>query len=291
MKRVILGCLSSFLFVQLCAAQASRPVIRVGDTFRGPVKQVRSERALLRVEEGLVVESQRTLFQVVNYSENGLSREILVLRGSSIQQKTVETYQPSGERESTSIFAANGTLISKIGYEYDSQGRLASEVRYNGDGSVKERKIIQLSDSPPRQLAVTKISGSGSTVETSINTIERDPHGGRAMRSVWSTTNSDGGRVENIFEVDKSGTHNDQQLFYSADGSLTGKRVSIVDAGVNRLEATEYDATGNIKNRTLETREYDSLRNLRKITNYKWNSSLQKFEPFVVSYHIIEYYQ
>ena len=255
---------------------------------------MRYERAELRVADGVEIEGPRTLIQVVNYSENGLLRETLLYRGGAVHQKTVQTYLPDGNREGTSVFNGDGKLISKVGYEYDSQGLLVSEVLYLGDGSVKERKTIEASDTPRRRIAITRTIGTGATAETSINTIESlSPIGSPRpeKRSIWATTKADGIRTEDSYEVDASGTHNDQQLRYSADGSLTGKRVSIVDAGVNRLEATEYDAAGNIKNRTLETREYDSHRNLIQITGYKWNSTQQKFEPFVVSYHIIEYYQ
>jgi hypothetical protein len=78
---------------------------------------------------------------------------------------------------------------------------------------------------------------------------------------------------------------------YAADGALTGRRVSIVDAGNNRLEATEYDGVGNIKYRTLETREHDSRHNLIKMTNYLWNPTRQTFLPVAVLYNTIEYFK
>jgi len=295
MKRLLLASLTAILFCQFSfAQQPTSKSFRVGDIFRGHIKSVRSERAQVRVEGGVEIESSRILFQVTNYSENGLSRESISYRGPAIQRRTVEAYLPSGERDSTSIYGSDGSLISKTGYEYDSQGQLTAEVQYLGDGSVKERRTIQSTDSPQRQVAVTKTSGNGATIETSINTSEHVAStfpNSPAKKSVWTTTKPDGSRTENIFEVDSAGAHNDQQVSYGADGTLTGKRVSIVDAGVNRLEATEYDGAGNIKTRSLETREYDSHRNLIKVTNYMWNSTQQTFVPVAVSYNTIEYFK
>ena len=295
MKRLLLASLAATLFCQFSfAQQPSGNGVRVGDAFRGHIKSVRSERSQVRVVDGVEVEGSRMLFQAINYSEDGLGRETINYRGAAIQRNTVEAYLPSGDRDSTSVYGPDGTLISKVGYEYDLRGQLGTEVQYLADGSVKERRTIQSIDSPQRQVAIARTSGAGTTIETSINTSEYTTSTlptGPSKRSVWTTTKADGSRTENIFEVDSSGTHNDQQVTYSAEGTLTWKRVSIVDAGINRLEATEYDGAGNINIRSLETREYDSHRNLIKMTNYTWNPTRQTFVPIAVSYNTIEYFK
>ena len=53
----------------------------------------------------------------------------------------------------------------------------------------------------------------------------------------------------------------------------------------------KYDGHGNVRQKTFETREYDSRRNLIKIVNYRWNAELQKFEPASATYHRITYFQ
>jgi hypothetical protein len=67
--------------------------------------------------------------------------------------------------------------------------------------------------------------------------------------------------------------------------------VSKVNRDITRLEATEYDANGAVIRKTLETREYDSLRNITAVVNYKWNAALEKFEPVARTYHHIEYFE
>ena len=288
MSKTALAMLSLILVSQICLGQQGQ-MTRVGDAFRGLIKEVRSETVQVRIEQGVPIEGPRTLNQIVTYSDNGLRREtVSYVRGSIQHRKTIETYLPGGNRESLSVYDAEGTLISKSVYEYDHSGQPLVETQYNADGSVKEKKINQWSNPTGGLTAITKTTGDGTTLETSINSnnfgTKNSP-----KRSVWTTTKPDGSRIENNFEVDSSGTHNDQQSYYAPDGSLTGRRVSLVDANVTRLESTVYDGTDNIKNRTLETREYDSHHNLIKITNYRWNATKNEFEPFTIAYHTIVY--
>jgi hypothetical protein len=227
----------------------------------------------------------------VSYSEDGRRRVAESFSRGTVTRKIVETFRPDGHRETTSVYDGNGTLITQSGYEYDARGLPLVQTQSSGDGSVKETKVNNWSDAGAL-VGVTKSPANGTAIESSVNSNNYSTRtSGEPSRSVWSATKSDGTRTENIFEVDTNGTHNDQQINYSADGSVTGKRVSIVDAGVTRLEAIEYDGSGNITKRTLETREYDSKRNLNKITNFKWNAERKEFEPFVITYHTITYYR
>jgi antitoxin component YwqK of YwqJK toxin-antitoxin module len=277
------------ILIAICFGQQAE-MFRVGDVFRGAIKQVRSETVLVKKgDDGAVIEGPRILVQIINYSDNGLARELFSYRGGSLQTKTVETFLPGGNRESVSVYNAELKLTAKTVYEYDPSGRLLSEVQYSPDGSINERREIQSNSAA--QFAITKTTGNGSTVETSINS--RDSATGSSLpvakRSVWTTTKADGSRTENIHAVDASGNHNDQVMQYTSNGTLLGRSVSITNASITRLERTEYDAADNIKIHSLETREYDSRHNLTKITNYRWNPSRQEFEPFAIAYHTIEY--
>lgn len=266
---------------------------RVGDGYHGHIQQVRSEAAVVRIRDGATVEQPLVLIQIVNYSEDGRRREIESYNRGTFSQKTINTYLADGQEESMAVYAGDGTLISKREYEHDPANLRSAETQFRPDGSIKEKKTNQGNDSA-NMVIVTKSSGTGTTVETSINTKNHStgaPPNGEPKRSVWTTTKPDGSRTENIFEVDANGTHNDQQVTYSPDGSLTGKRISLVNADVTRLEATEYDASGNITKRTLQTREYDSQHNINKSTEFRWNPERKEFEPFVITYNTITYYR
>ncbi|MGH9971082.1 MAG: hypothetical protein ACREBG_25265 [Pyrinomonadaceae bacterium] len=174
--------------------------------------------------------------------------------------------------------------MRKIGFEYNDRGLLVSETHYNSDGSVKETILIQPTESSDGLVAVSRWKADGTPVETSVNSRDQ-----ASRQSHWTTTKADGSRVENAFAVDTPGKHRDERTSYNADGSLAGRRVSLVDARANRLEATEYAADGTVLKKSLQTREYDSHGNLIKNVNYRWNASLQEFEPVLVTYHMISY--
>ena len=292
MKRFTLSVLSLVLLTDVCSAQQATAVMtRVGDTFRGHIQQVRTENVSIRFKNGEIVEGPRILTNVVSYSEDGRRRELKAYARGSLQKRTVETFLPGGQLESISVDNGDGIFVSRVGFEYDAAGRLTIETRYLADGSIKEKKVNQWNESSGL-VAVTKSTGDGTTLQTSINSNNYSlMKNGEPKRSVWTTFKADGSRTENIFEVDSTGTHNDQQINYGADGSLSGKRVSIVDAGITRLEATEYDASGGIKKRTLQTQEYDSHHNLNKITHFVWNAERNEFQPFGITYHTIVYYK
>jgi len=294
MKKTLLIALSILAFTQFCSAQQTSAMMnRVGDAYRGHIQQVKSEAAVVRIKDGVAVEQPRVLMQIVNYSEDSRRREIESYNRGTLSQKTINTYLPDGQEESMAVYAGDGTLISKREYEHDPANLRSAETQFRPDGSIKEKKTSQRNDSANMGI-VTKSTGTGTSVETSINTKNYStgaPPNGEPKRSVWTTTKPDGSRTENIFEVDANGTHNDQQVTYSPDGSLTGKRISLVNADVTRLEATEYDASGNITKRTLQTRDYDSQHNINKSTEFRWNPERKEFEPFVITYNTITYYR
>ncbi len=292
MKRTVLTTLIVLALTQLCTAQQASVVqIRVGDAFRGHIEKVESERVPVRIKDGVQIEGNRVLIQVVSYSEDGRRRVAESVSRGAVNRKVVETYRLDGHQESMSVYDGEGTLISQSSYEYDGRSLPLVQTQSSGDGSLKETKVNQWSDAGTL-VGVTKLAGNGTSIESSVNTNNYSTRlTGEPRRSVWSATKPDGSRTENVFEVDANGTHNDQQINYSAEGSVTSKRVSIVDAGITRLEAIESDGSGNITNHTLETREYDSMRNLKKITTFKWNAERKEFEPFVITYHTITYYR
>lgn len=286
MSRLIVSLCIAVSAAQLGFGQQARPVFRVGDAFRGPVKVVRTEVVRLRMEGDKEIEGPRDIVQVVTYSRDGLTKETVSQDPSgTIRRKIIERYFPSGNQESLTIYDGAGNQISKVTYEHDKSGAAISETRHNPNGSIQSQTFVQAERSPEGGIvAVSRIS-DGTAVETSINTRTETP-----KVSKWSTAKPDGTRQDNIFAVDAAGDHNDETITYKPDGSLASRRVSKVNRDVTRLEATEYDASGAVQKRTLETREYDSYRNVKEVVHYKWNAVSAKFEPVGRTYHYIEYF-
>lgn len=273
------------LACQVVSAQQKAATHRVGDAFRGAISTVRSETASVRREGDSQVEGPRSLMLTIKYSEDGLTREaVSYAPDGSVRQRTVETYLPGGNRQSYSVTKRDGSFSARIVYQYNDRGHLISETHYNSDGSIKETILTQVDESSEGIVAVARLRADGTRVDNSVNS--RDA---ASRQSRWTTTEADGRRVEKTFVVDPSGNHRDEQISYNPDGSLAGRRVSLVDAGVARLEATEYAPDGSVLKKSLQTREYDAHRNLIKHISYRWNGSVQEFEPVLVTYNTISY--
>lgn len=285
MSRVLCALFSLIVFAQLGFPQQSRTFVRVGDVFKGPVKRVRTEQVQLNVKGDEVIEGSRSLFQVIDYSRDGLRRELKMYSRGVIGKITIETFLLSGSRESLTTFDAQGNRISKVTYQYDGSGSVISETRENPYSSVQSQTFVQTVRSAQGITAISRISDRG-IVETDTNSRDETQ-----KTSTWITNKANGSRQVNIHSLDPNKDHSTEQLTYNADGSLARRRVAITDRAVTRLEATEYNGNGTVEKRTLQTREYDEHRNLKKIVHYKWNSTLENFEPISATYHRIEYFE
>jgi YD repeat-containing protein len=277
----------AMVVVALCSTLViAQSGYRQGDAFHGPVKTVRIERTSIRVVGDSENESPPVLIQEIVYSRDGLSREIRVYNADgSIRQKTIETYRADGTPARIHVVDGSDKTISTHTFERDQSGRLVSETRHNGDGSVKDRKFVEWDSAGPSINSTRRIAGDGRQLETSVVEIDST-----AKTSNWRTANADGSRTEQIASRDSAGNHRDEVRSYAPDGTLIGRSISIVDTGVTRKEATLYDGAGNVKLKTLETREYDHRHNLIKSVNYRWNNELQKFQPSVANYARITYF-
>ena len=259
---------------------------RQGDAFHGPVKTVRIERTFIRAVGDSENESTPVLIQEIVYSPDGLSRELRIYNADgSIRQKTIDTYRADGSRARVHVVDGSERTISTHTFERDQSGRLVSETRYNGDGSVKDKKFVGWDSTRPSMNSTQRVGGDGRQLETSV--VEVDS---AAKTSNWRTSNADGSRSEQLASRDSAGNHRTEIRTYAPDGTLTGRSISIVDPGVTRKEVTLYDGAGNVTLKTLETREYDHRHNLIKTVNYRWNNELQKFQPSVANYARITYF-
>ena len=82
------------------------------------------------------------LLQVINYSEDGLTRNNW-LPWRSNQRKKLKSVTHGRSR---ALHGPDGTCL-KVGYEYDS-GHLTAEIHYLADGSVKEEEQFRPSPRP-----------------------------------------------------------------------------------------------------------------------------------------------
>src|SRR2546421_346601 len=257
-------------------AQQKGVEYRTDDGFRGPVKSARIEEALFSKVDGVLVEGPRRLAVAVSYSPDG-------------KRKEYEGYAPDGSLRDKFVYAYDdgGNLLEQ--WNYDGQNRLLNRfvyrreegevLTYNGDGTLRQR-VQSVWNERHDQLLVTTYDGSGALIRRRVNTRE----GGK---SVWKIYGADGSLImidESVHSLDGGGAHRDEEFKYSPDGSVASRRVLTSDASMSNLQTVEEDKNGTPRKKTRETREYDSHRNLLKLTTYTWDDAARDFVPFAVSY-------
>ena len=267
---------ASILLAALAAAASAQQkplMFRQGDAFSGPVKSVRLEQAAFKRVDGVLVEGPRRLSVVSTYSPDGRRKEYEGYGpDGSVRTRYVHLYDDAGNEIEVSVFDGKGAMKMRRVYRPEARERLI----FNGDGSLRERSVT-LVRADGTHAETRKYDGSGALIERSVN--ERDD-----KTSVWSTYRADGSlKKQDVHSLNYGGPHRTETKTYAPDGSVVGQRVSDVDAGVSDLRATEQKGDGAPPRRTRETREYDSHRNLLKVTSFKWNAETGEYEPTFVS--------
>lgn len=280
MKRLLFA---SFVFaLSLSASAQERPVeFRQGDSFRGPVKSARIESAAFVRQDGRLVEGPRRLVSVISYAPDGRRREQeSYAPDGKTANKSVSLYDDAGNEVEMSLFDGRGELRMKKVY----RPAAGETLTYNGDESLRERRVV-INGPDGTQAETQTYDGSGALLERSVN--ERD-----GKTSVWRTYRADGTlKEQSQYSLNYGGPHHIETQSYTPDGAVAGSRVSNSDAAVTDLRATVEKAGGGPPRRTRETREYDSRKNLSKLTTFKWNAETGDYEPANVSYYTVEYYR
>jgi antitoxin component YwqK of YwqJK toxin-antitoxin module len=263
------------------SAQQRNVEFRTGDAFSGPVQSVRMERAFFSKLDGTTYEGPRCLVAVASYSPDGKRSEQQTLKDDGARgDRYVHLYDDSGNQLEQSNYDGQNNLLSRFVYWRETGETLT----YNGDGTLRQR--VQPVWNEKRELVeVRTYDGNGGL-------LKREVYARDADKSVWKTYRADSSlEREVVYSLNYGGPHHSEERDYNPDGSISGRRVSDVDATVNNLEAVVEKKNGMPPQKTRETREYDSRRNLIKMTHYKWNTETGEFEPFAVDYNEITYYR
>ena len=281
MKKLLSVLLLSSSLSTLAYGQQKAVDFRQGDAFRGPVRSARVERASFSRVDGRLVEGARQLVSVSSYAPDGKRREVEgYAPDGALRSRHVHAYDDAGNEVEMSAFDGAGKLQMRRVYR-PAEGETLT---LNGDGSLRERRVVI--KRPDGTQAETRLyDGSGALKERSVN--ERD-----GKTSVWSTYGADGTlRKRDVHALNYGGPHRTETSHYAPDGSVVGRRVSDVDASISDLRATSEGVDGRAPKKMRETREYDSRRNLSKLTTFRWNAETEEYEPTAISYYTIEYYR
>ncbi|MBD0373023.1 MAG: hypothetical protein ICV60_19435 [Pyrinomonadaceae bacterium] len=281
MKRNLLALALCLFLFSMAEAQSSQ--FRTGDAFKGPVRSARIERAKIFQENGENKEGPRVLVVAISYAPDWSWMENVGYRpDGSVNQKIVTTYNTNGDQTSISKFTGDGKLSLKIVYVY-KDGRQVEENRFDGDGTLQQKRVTVWADQGKGINEIAYYDGQGALIKREVNT--RD-----AQKSVWTTYNAEGARMEEaVHYLNYGGPKKTEITRYNRDGTVAGTFVSQADASVNQIEKSYYNQSGTPQRKTYEKREYDSRGNLSKLTEYAWDEQAGKYQAVAVSYYTINY--
>lgn len=271
------------LFAPLAHARQQAVMFREGDAMRGPVRSVRIERAEISSRGGAQVEGPRRLVLTADYSPDGkrVGRESYREDGS-VRERSVEVFDDEGRQVEWSRHDAEGGLLDRRTYVRRGDERL----EYGADGQLLERTVTTWNEARDGMVEVAVYDGAGALVRRDVNTLDK-----AARKSTWRSYGPEGRLVkQNVHSLNYGGPGRIEQTDYNADGTVAGVRVASSDPAAGELEAVERDAEGKPRRRTYEKREYDSQRNLMKLTDFRWDDAAERFEPVAVTYYTVTYY-
>jgi hypothetical protein len=276
------------LLTSVAVSQTSTVLIRDGDDFRGPVHSVRTEVVLVSKYNGEYIEGQRLLSQVKTYSSDGRQCETLFYKQDGNQyKKDIFIYNEMGKWSEWDSYDANGLLVSRKINSFDEEGRITVEVTLNGDGTLQQRKVLVWSSTKNRILEIDTYNGEGEQIRKDVSQYDY-----RNKKLTWLSEEPGSRRSKQTFDLsnDDPRTRLQEYVGYSANGSVASTHTFADNQAAQHIEKADYDANGSVISKMTENREYDSHKNIIKITQMRLNKEAGTSEPISIIYNTISYY-
>ena len=280
LRRLLPASLVLAALAATAGAQEKTVEYRQGDAFVGPVREARIETARFVRRDGVPVEGPRYLSVACSYTPDGRRMEYKgYAPDGSLRQRLVHVYDEAGNEIEKFWYEGDGGLRMRVVYNPAAGETLT----FNGDGSLRERSVAV--KGPGGKLLESRIyDGAGALRERSVNAVE-------GKVSTWSTYGPDGAlKRRATYSLDYGGPHRSVEEEFAPDGTVVRRRVADSDAATTDLRAAE-EGPGARRPKTRNTREYDSRRNLSKVTDYVLDEQTGEYVPVAVSYYTITYYR
>lgn len=265
------------------AAQGGVVESREGDIFRGPVKSVRIEHVRYERIDGQLVEGARRLVHADTYAPDGKRKEQeSYAPDGAVRSRRVFVYDDAGNEIEHSLFDGGGQLRARF-VRRTAEGDMRV---YNGDGSLRERRVVE--KRPDGVVELRIYDGVGALRERTETKVEGGGH------SVSRTYKPDGVLKQSVERGPgvEYGQRRSVEQTYNPDGTVYGRRVSEFTSDASSWEIrADNDSHNPGPKKTREAREFDSRKNLSRITKYVWNEAMNDYEPSEVMHYTVTYYR
>lgn len=199
--------------------------------------------------------------------------------------REVYTYDAKGHRASATSYSAGRSISSITRYSTDLNGNITEAVATAKDGSSLYTTSITYDDKGNRTRI---ISSRGDKIIANI-VYAYDAEGNR-IKEVHYRDGAIDSEVHNSYDARG---HLTEQLIYTADKVLKGKRIVSYDDRGNVSTETSYSKDGSVQRRATYAYEYDSVGNWIKTMTREWLNKEGQLVPGEeqIEERVITYYR
>lgn len=286
MKKIFAALILNIFLSPLTFSQTNAVLTRDDDDFLGPVRSVQTEVVMFSRQNGEYVEGTRLLVQTRNYSSDGRQCEtVFYKRDGSISRKEVRLYNEQGKWLEWNSYDANGLLVFRKLNNFDETGRITVEVTFNGDGTIRQRKVLVWSPMKDRIDEIDTYNGVGELIRKDVS--RYDYHAGKL---IWDTEESNGRHSKQTFDLTNNDPRRRIQESVGTDTKGSVESTFTDSATGQQINNTVYNSTGAVVEKLPISREYDSHKNVIKETHLKFKNGDETPEPLFILYNTISYY-
>ncbi|MFH1737636.1 MAG: hypothetical protein ABIH23_01420 [bacterium] len=236
------------LFFAVYPAQAEKKTDVEAAGLFGPVKTVRTEKAVFYEAFSKWQESQRIISDVTEYNEKGfMTARFDYTPGGEPDSRRTYSYDESGNMTEEAECDAGGSLKWRTVYTFDDRGYATSSIRYDGDGVVNERSVyVHDKNGSVTAYRIYDAEGSLKSERTYANDDD-----GRVVGSSWYSLLEPVGETA-TYERDDEGrviTH----TRYGLDGKIKREFTYTYDDTENTKVTGEYGPDGPLIRETSPT--------------------------------------
>lgn len=302
----------------LCSLGGIMKSDRDKDGLRGRVRTISTKTVKLSIKDGKLIEESWLLPHVDSFDKHRRKAErVLYNHDGSVRCRDFFSYDPNGNPAKWSRFDATGALISETAYSREPDNERVVEDSYDGNRALIERSVRSY-DKKDDQTTVVIYDGQGRLVSKTVEFHDEkgretevfichgnpkdatDQAASDRKKNVASKKTNEDMRMQSLcHDANPVGrmvmSYNDEKnmmelLAYTNTNLLEAKQVVVSDEHEHVIEIADYTAGGNLKSKTIYTREFDSQGNWTKQTTSRWNAQTNTREPFETIYREIAYY-
>ena len=265
---------------------------------KGPVRTFKVEVAMFVSKGGDYVEEPRVAQMEASFNQDGNRTDLRINDKGVLSRRIVMKFE--GRKMTEAInYDGEGRMWLRIVDVYDDKGLLKEGLKYNGDDSLRSKKIYKRNESG-QAIEISEYNAQGVLLDQFKNTFS----GPRLLTTERKIYREDGPLASlNLYEAEK---RRNEITTYQPDGSIANKTIRTgqqveqygPDGSLQKTGAISVDhrlldevvlnTDGSTKKESKTADQLDARGNWTKLTI--WQTDSQGTRPLSVAYRTLTYY-